>query len=94
MLQKTQLHLLRLFLTIGNVVAYFSTSDIREAPLIQEIITYLGSLIRSSPTVFSGIMRIRTHFFIIAMREEISRAIRCDEEEAIEHLMSVLIFLI
>jgi hypothetical protein len=34
-------------------------------------------------------MRIRTHFFVIAMREEISRALRCDEEEAIEHLMTV-----
>jgi phosphorylase kinase alpha/beta subunit len=61
--------------------------------LIQEIITYLGSLIRSSPAVFSGIMRIRTHFFIIAMREEISRAIRCDEEDAIEHLMRVYLLL-
>lgn len=66
---------------------YSSVSDVREAPLIQEVITNLGQLIRSSPSVFSGIMRIRTHFFVIAMREEISRSSRCDEEEAIEQLM-------
>ncbi|KAI8900409.1 glycosyl hydrolases family 15-domain-containing protein [Globomyces pollinis-pini] len=63
--------------------------DTREAPLIQEIITYLGQIIRGQPALFSGIMRIRTHFFVIAMREEISRAIRCDEERAIEHLMQL-----
>jgi hypothetical protein len=66
-----------------------SKSDIREAPLIQEVITYLGQIIRSSPAVFSGIMRVRTHFFVIAMREEISRSSHCGEEEAIEQLMRV-----
>jgi hypothetical protein len=34
-------------------------------------------------------MRVRTHFFIIAMREEISRMNHCDEEEAIEILMDL-----
>lgn len=58
--------------------------------MIQEIITYLGQIIRSSPAVFAGIMRVRTHFFVLAMREEISRSARCDEEEAIEKLMTVI----
>ena len=52
-----------------------------------EIITYLGSFIRSDPSFFVGIMRIRVHFFIIAMREEVSRVRGCDEEGAIEYLM-------
>ena len=65
----------------------FSASDVREPALVQEVITYLGAAIRSTPAVFNGIMRIRTHFFIIAMREEISRLRGCDEEEAVEHLM-------
>ena len=64
----------------------------REAPLVQEILTYLGSLIRSSPNMFDGIQRVRTSFFIIAMREEISRMKGCDEEEAVEHLMQVCLF--
>ncbi len=54
-----------------------------------EVLTYLGSTIRSTPSVFEGIMRIRIHFFIIAMREEISRTRICDEEEAVEYLMQV-----
>jgi len=65
------------------------SSDVREAPLVQEIITYLGSFIRSSGSILEGIMRVRTHFFIIAMREEISRMKGCDEEEAIEFLMQL-----
>ena len=66
------------------------SSDIREAPVVQEIITYLGSFIRSSGSILDGIMRVRTHFFIIAMREEVIRMKGCDEEEAIELLMEVL----
>ncbi|KAI9091438.1 glycosyl hydrolases family 15-domain-containing protein [Phlyctochytrium arcticum] len=64
-------------------------SDVREAPLVQEVLTYLGSFIRGDPHMFQGIMRIRTHFFIIAMREEISRMRGCNEEEAVEHLMQL-----
>jgi phosphorylase kinase alpha/beta subunit len=71
-----------------NLFSY-SSSDIREAPVVQEIITYLGSFIRSSGSILDGIMRVRTHFFIIAMREEIIRMKACDEEEAIELLMEV-----
>ncbi|KAI8846484.1 glycosyl hydrolases family 15-domain-containing protein [Chytridium lagenaria] len=65
------------------------TSDVREAPIVQEVITYLGSFVRSNPALFDGIQRIRTHFFVIAMREEISRMKGCDEEEAIEFLMEL-----
>lgn len=57
--------------------------------MVQEVLTYLGSFIRSSESTFEGIMRVRTHFFIIAMREEISRMKGCDEEEAVEYLMQV-----
>lgn len=63
--------------------------DVREQPLVLEVLTFLGSFIRSNSTVFAGIIRIRIHFFIIAMREEISRMRGCDEAEAIEFLMQV-----
>ncbi|KAJ3070694.1 hypothetical protein HDU98_006295 [Podochytrium sp. JEL0797] len=64
-------------------------SDVREAPLVQEVLTYLGSIIRSTPAAFDGIQRVRTYFFIIAMREEISRLKACDEEEAVEYMMQL-----
>ncbi|KAL5035407.1 hypothetical protein BDV3_005344 [Batrachochytrium dendrobatidis] len=74
---------------LADIIYTHCSSDIREAPLIQEIVTYLGSFIRGSPHLFDGIMRIRTHFFVIAMREEISRIQGCDEEEAVEMLMQL-----
>jgi phosphorylase kinase alpha/beta subunit len=44
---------------------------------------------RSHPDMFQGILRLRTHYIIIALREEISRINHCDEEEAVEHLMQL-----
>jgi hypothetical protein len=62
---------------------------VREIPLVQEVITSLGSYIRTNEYLFDGIVRIRTHFFIIAMREEISRMKGCTEEDAMEFLMQM-----
>lgn len=56
---------------------------------MQEIIIYLGNLIRTQPHMFEGILRLRTHYIIIALREEISRVNHSDEEEAVEHLMQL-----
>lgn len=79
---------------LADIIYSHCNSDIREAPLVQEVLTYLGSFIRSQPNMFSGIMRVRVHFFIIAMREEISRLRKCNEEKAVEHLMQLCPFAI
>ncbi|KAI8147513.1 glycosyl hydrolases family 15-domain-containing protein [Fennellomyces sp. T-0311] len=71
------------------LMGIFSNDDVREGPVVQEIIIYLGSLIRTVPHIFDGILRLRTHYIIIALREEISRTNGCDEEEAVEHLMQL-----
>ncbi|KAG0087575.1 hypothetical protein BGZ92_007222 [Podila epicladia] len=63
--------------------------DVREGPVVQEVLIYLGSFIRADPDMFEGIMRLRTHFLIIALREEISRLNSCDETDAVEHLMQL-----
>ncbi|KAF9115820.1 hypothetical protein BGX27_006251 [Mortierella sp. AM989] len=63
--------------------------DVREGPVVQEVLIYLGSFVRADPDMFVGIMRLRTHFLIIALREEISRLNSCDETEAVEHLMQL-----
>ncbi|KAG0202868.1 hypothetical protein BGX28_004744 [Mortierella sp. GBA30] len=63
--------------------------DVREGPVVQEVLIYLGSFIRAHPEMFEGIMRLRTHFLIIALREEISRLNSCDETDAVEHLMQL-----
>ncbi|KAI9591628.1 glycosyl hydrolases family 15-domain-containing protein [Syncephalis fuscata] len=63
--------------------------DAREGPLVQELLTYMGSFIRGSPQMFDGIMRLRTHYIIVALREDISRTKGCDEETAVELLMQM-----
>ncbi|ORY50715.1 phosphorylase kinase alphabeta [Rhizoclosmatium globosum] len=74
---------------LSELIYRHCASDVREAPLVQEILTYLGSMIRSQASMFDGIQRVRTYFFIIAMREEISRLKGCDEEEAVEFMMQL-----
>jgi len=66
-----------------------SGDDVREGSLVQEIIIYMGSFIRNHPEIFDGILRLRTHHIIIALREEISCMNNCNEEEAIEYLMQL-----
>lgn len=63
--------------------------DVREGPVVQEVLIYLGSFVRADPEMFEGIMRLRTHYLIIALREEISRLNSCDESDAVEHLMQL-----
>lgn len=74
---------------LTNIIYDRCYDDIREGPVVQEIITYLGNFIRTKPSMFNGIMRLRTHFIIIALREEISRMRNCDEEDAVEYLMQI-----
>ncbi|KAL1919737.1 uncharacterized protein VTP21DRAFT_1668 [Calcarisporiella thermophila] len=63
--------------------------DAREGPLIQEVLTNLGSLIRMDASMFDGIRRLRIHYVILAMREELARLNDCDADEAVEHLMQL-----
>ncbi|KAG2220005.1 hypothetical protein INT45_010373, partial [Circinella minor] len=74
---------------LSKMIAEHCNDDVREGPVVQEIIIYLGGLIRTEPHIFDGILRLRTHYIIIALREEISRTNGVDEEEAVEHLMQL-----
>lgn len=72
-----------------NVIYKHCVADIRYSCLVQEIITYLASYIRSNESLFNGMIRIRTHFIIVAMRDEICRRKGCAEVESVELLMAV-----
>ncbi|RCI02792.1 hypothetical protein CU098_004590 [Rhizopus stolonifer] len=75
--------------TLTRIINEQCLDDVREGPVVQEIIISLGNFIRTNPHMFDGILRMRTHYIIIALREEISRTNNLDEEEAIEHLMQL-----
>ncbi|KAJ3329759.1 hypothetical protein HDU93_000804, partial [Gonapodya sp. JEL0774] len=62
-------------------------SDVRDGPLVEELVTYLGGFIRSNPLWFTGIFRLRTFYLAAAMRDEISRSYGCLEEDAHRRLM-------
>lgn len=75
---------------LGQMISEHCNDDIREGPVVQEIIMYLGSFIRTMPQMFDGILRLRTHYIIIALREEIRRMNDgYDEQDAVEHLMQL-----
>lgn len=65
------------------------TSDVREGPLVQELLTFLGSFIRSDPALLDGILQLRLRSIVITLREEISRLERCNEDDAVEILMQM-----
>ncbi|KAI8342265.1 glycosyl hydrolases family 15-domain-containing protein [Chlamydoabsidia padenii] len=75
--------------TVAEMIGKHCTDDVREGPVVQEIMIYLGGFIRTNPSMFDGILRLRTYYIIIALREEIRRINDCNEEEAIEHLMQL-----
>ncbi|KAL7754215.1 hypothetical protein RI367_000196 [Sorochytrium milnesiophthora] len=72
-----------------SLIYKHGSSDVREAPLIQEVVTTLGKIIRGAPYLLKGMIRFRMYYMVVALREEISRIRDCDEEEAIEHLMEM-----
>lgn len=75
--------------SLADIIYSNSGEDSRVAPLIQEILLYLGSFIRSEPYLFEGILRVRTYYIIIAMREEVSRFKGYDEEKAMDYMMQL-----
>lgn len=46
---------------------------------------------RSEPHLFDGILRLRTHFIIQIMQEEVQRLKSCDGKKAVESLLDVSI---
>jgi phosphorylase kinase alpha/beta subunit len=74
---------------LNDIIYGIAMADVREAALVQELIIGLGSLIRSMPGLFTGIMRIRTHYLILALRKFIQNKLKCADTIAFEQLMMV-----
>nr|XP_039256561.1 phosphorylase b kinase regulatory subunit alpha, skeletal muscle isoform-like isoform X2 [Styela clava] len=67
--------------------AFGEDTDI--AVLTQEIIMYLAMFIRSSPGLFSDLLRLRVGLIIQVMASELARHLKCSGEEASIQLMSL-----
>ncbi|XP_065533425.1 phosphorylase b kinase regulatory subunit alpha, liver isoform isoform X3 [Lathamus discolor] len=66
-----------------------SGQDISIAVLTQEIIMYLAMYVRSQPSLFVEMLRLRIGLIIQVMATELARSLKCSGEEASESLMNL-----
>uniref|UniRef100_H3C7R7 Phosphorylase b kinase regulatory subunit n=1 Tax=Tetraodon nigroviridis TaxID=99883 RepID=H3C7R7_TETNG len=66
-----------------------SDSNISVAILTQEIMVYLAMSIRTQPSLFSEMFRLRIGLIIQVMATELAQSLNCSGEEATETLMSL-----
>lgn len=57
--------------------------------LTQELIIYLSMFIRTEPLLFIEMLRLRVGLIIQVMASELARALKCDGEEASDHLLNL-----
>ncbi|XP_069061114.1 phosphorylase b kinase regulatory subunit alpha, liver isoform isoform X1 [Pleurodeles waltl] len=66
-----------------------SGDDISIAVLTQEIMVYLAMFVRSQPSLFGEMLRLRIGLIIQVMATELARSLNCSGEEASESLMNL-----
>ncbi len=74
---------------IAEKINNFCREDIRDRVLTQEIILYLGTLIRSESELFQGLLTLRVGYLILLITSELARELRVTQDEAYEQLMEL-----
>jgi phosphorylase kinase alpha/beta subunit len=67
----------------------FCREDIRDRVLTQEIIIYLGLLIKSQPTLVKGLLTLRVGYLIVLLTSELVLEFKITQDEAYERLMEL-----
>ncbi|MBE9178354.1 glycoside hydrolase family 15 protein [Oculatella sp. LEGE 06141] len=67
----------------------FCIRDIRDRPLTQEILIYLGVLIKTDPHLFEGLLTLRVGYLILLITSELARERQVTQDEAYEQLMQL-----
>jgi phosphorylase kinase alpha/beta subunit len=67
----------------------FCREDIRDRVLTQEIIIYLGLLIKSQPLLVKGLLTLRVGYLIVLLTSEIVMELGITQDEAYEKLMGL-----
>jgi phosphorylase kinase alpha/beta subunit len=62
---------------------------VRDRMLTQEIIIYLGLLIKSEPELLKGLLTLRVGYLILSIASELAREANITQDEAYEKLMSL-----
>ncbi|XP_069493055.1 phosphorylase b kinase regulatory subunit alpha, liver isoform isoform X2 [Ambystoma mexicanum] len=74
---------------LTTLIYQASGDDISIAVLTQEIMLYLAMFVRSQPSLFGEMLRLRIGLIIQVMATELARSLNCSGEEASESLMSL-----
>ncbi|KAG5833307.1 phosphorylase b kinase regulatory subunit alpha, liver isoform isoform X1 [Anguilla rostrata] len=74
---------------LSNLIYEASGQDISIAVLTQEIMLYLAMYVRSQPSLFGDMLRLRIGLIMQVMATELARSLHCSGEEASESLMSL-----
>jgi len=74
---------------IMDKIQEFCGEDIRDRVLTQEILIYLGILIRPEPQLFKGLLTIRVGHLILLMTNELARELGVTQDDAYQHLMEL-----
>jgi phosphorylase kinase alpha/beta subunit len=74
---------------IMEKIRAFAGEDVRELVLTQEIIVFLGLLIKSEPQLFAGLLTLRVNYLILLITTELAGELDVRQDEAFAHLMSI-----
>ncbi|MBW4613350.1 MAG: glycoside hydrolase family 15 protein [Desmonostoc vinosum HA7617-LM4] len=74
---------------IAEKINHFCREDIRDRVLTQEILIYLGILIRSEPQLFRGLLTLRVGYLILLITSELAQELHLTQDEAYEQLMEL-----
>jgi phosphorylase kinase alpha/beta subunit len=69
------------------LIKEFCREDIRDRVLTQEVLIYLGSLVRSSPELFTDLLTIRVGFLIVLLASDVADEFKLTQDEGYERLM-------
>ncbi len=72
---------------IREKIRQFGGSDVRDWMLTQEILIYLGQLIRVEPMLFRGLMTVRAGYLLLLMTTELASELDVRQEDAHEYLL-------
>lgn len=74
---------------IMDKIREFCGEDIRDRVFTQEILIYLGLLIKGEPQLFDGLLTLRVGYLILLLTSELAHELRLTQDEAYEHLMQL-----
>lgn len=74
---------------LNSLIYEASGQDISIAVLTQEIMVYLAMYVRSQPSLFGDMLRLRIGLIMQVMATELARSLHCSGEEATESLMNL-----